>query len=138
MKTVTYQIVTLDPFRSGGPDVLRTTGFPRIAQILVLELQTRWRNARRRTLIQEGENLFATPPTSLPAGPILKTGQLADAILAFYFVGSPEPHIVEIHPPHTLRLACEADTEIICGWASQKHIIESNPPPSGNVHVLTA
>ena len=86
------------------------------------------------TSVQVAEDLFDCPPNIADPdyNPIPKTGELTDALLAFYFLGSPEPHMVEIQPPHTLKLASASDTQIILSWARQNQFLPPPPAPQGD------
>ena len=102
--------------------------------ISLRRLENHWYNLSHTTSVQVAEDLFDCPPnTPDPCyDPIPKTGELMDALLAFYFVGSPEPHLVEIQPPHTLKLASASDTQIILKWAHQNQFLPPAAAPQGN------
>jgi hypothetical protein len=102
--------LTLEPLRTDGPAALAPDFEAGILHIALSRVVLRWRNAFNEVTIREADDLFACAAQSgryydtIPKGALL-----AQATLDFRFADIPEPHSVEIAPPHTLKFQKPAD-----------------------------
>jgi hypothetical protein len=102
--------LTLDPLLESGQAALAPDPSNRIVCISLRMLFVLWGNAFNEKTIRTADDLFACAANNgRYYDPIPKGGALAEAGLDILYEESPEPHSIEIVPPHTLRLQDLAD-----------------------------
>jgi hypothetical protein len=76
-----------------------------ILNIALSKIVTAWHNAFNEVTTREADDLFACAVSDGKYyDPIPKGAELIQATFQVQFVDSPEPHAVDITPPHTLKL----------------------------------
>jgi hypothetical protein len=96
--------LTLEPLRTDGPAALAPDAEAGIVSIALSRVVLLWRNAFNEVTIRQADDLFACAASSgRYYDTIPKGADLAQATLDIQFAEFPEPHAVEIAPPHSVK-----------------------------------
>jgi hypothetical protein len=102
--------LTLEPLRTDGQAALAPDTSAGIVYIALCKVVLLWHNAFNEVTIRQADDLFAcAAKNGRFYDPIPKGADLAQATLDIQFAESPEPHTLDIIPPHSLTFQNPAD-----------------------------
>jgi hypothetical protein len=102
--------LTLEPFRTEGPDALAPDPPDDIVSVKLYRLDVIWENAYHEVTTRSADDLFQCPDAGgNHEDPLPKGAEPIRAVLEFQFKDAPAPHAVEIQPPNTINLEFPAD-----------------------------